>query len=478
MVSIVLGAALGSEDWVRNHYASLAHQSEGLINSILSMESKQCAFLLLKHCANSRIAHITRLSPPVHTKEATLIHDSLMEDSLSKLLGVSHLTEIARKQVHLKSHNGGLGITSMFDQRHHAFLASWADSLRQLASRLPDLETELALVRDPTSTTTSSQALRECHQFLIEKLDEVTLTVEDLHLAPPRLQSKLGRDLDSSRLSSLLDVADQSARARLLSSSCKEASAWIDTLPLTQHLTLSTDVFCIGILMRLGLPIPLTRGLTICPNSKCSATVDPEGLHLLTCNKGPGRVRLHDGMVRAWHSLIISTGLRAMVEQRGLYPDQRRPDIVVPDFSEGRELQLDFSATHPCLPTNLNLASRDPGAAAARREQEKRHRYSDSNGLFEPIVCEHHGRWGVAAIELLKKLARSAGESIPRVTHWQFRDFWMKALGVSLQKNIAQTMINNAQEWNRSSNFSQELVCHFGGVINFVHCMYKYNNVL
>ena len=76
---IVLGAALGSEDWVRNHYASLAYQSESLINSILSMESKQCAFLLLKHCANSRIAHITRLSPPNRTKEATLIYDSLME---------------------------------------------------------------------------------------------------------------------------------------------------------------------------------------------------------------------------------------------------------------------------------------------------------------------------------------------------------------------------------------------------------------
>ena len=125
------------------------------------------------------------------------------------------------------------------------------------------------------------------------------------------------------------------------------------------------------------------------------------------------------------------------MEECGLYPDQKRPDIVVLDFSEGREFQLDFSTAHPCLPTNFNLACRDPGAAAARREQEKRNRYSDSNGLFEPIFCEHHGRWGVAAIELLKKLARSAGENILRVTHWQFRDFWMKALGVSLQNNIA-----------------------------------------
>ena len=179
----------------------------------------------------------------------------------------------------------------------------------------------------------------------------MTLTVEDLHLAPPRLQCKLGRDLESSRLSSLLDVAHQSARARLLSVSCKEANAWIEALPLMQHLTLSSDVFSIGILMRLGL-------LCYAPNSKCSANVDPEGLHLLTCNKGPGRVRLHDGMVRAWHSLIISTGLRAMLVQHGLYPDQRRPDIVVPDFNEGRELQLDYSATHPCLLTNLISASR------------------------------------------------------------------------------------------------------------------------
>ena len=144
---------------------------------------------------------------------------------------------------------------------------------------MPDLETKLALVRDPTSTTTSIQALRECHQFLIETLDEVTLTVEDLHLAPPRLQCKHGRDLESSQLSSLLDVADQFARAQLLSVSCKEASAWIEALPLTQHLTLSSDVFSIGILMRLGLPITLTRGLTVCLNSKCSATVDPEGLY-------------------------------------------------------------------------------------------------------------------------------------------------------------------------------------------------------
>ena len=138
--------------------------------------------------------------------------------------------------------------------------------------------------------------------------------------------------------------------------------------------------------------------------------------------------------------LILKT--RDSFSRKFAPPKITRYTVVVPDFSEGRELQLDFSATHPCLPTNLISASREAGAAASRREQEKRHRYNDSNGLFEPIVCEHHGHWGVTAIKLLNKLAHSAGESIPCVTHWQFRNLWVKALGISLQKNIAQTMVN------------------------------------
>ena len=81
--------------------------------------------------------------------------------------------------------------------------------------------------------------------------------MEDLHLAPPRLQSKLGRNLESSQLSSLLDVIDHFARVLLLSASCKEANALIEVVLLTQNLTLSSNVFCIGILMRLGLPFYL-----------------------------------------------------------------------------------------------------------------------------------------------------------------------------------------------------------------------------
>ena len=46
---------------------------------VFSLESKQCAFLLLEYSTNSRIAHITRFSLPDHTKDATCVHDAMID---------------------------------------------------------------------------------------------------------------------------------------------------------------------------------------------------------------------------------------------------------------------------------------------------------------------------------------------------------------------------------------------------------------
>ena len=150
--------------------------------------------------------------------------------------------------------------------------------LRQLSSRVPTLHDELALVTNTTSSTTTACALRDCHHFLSGNLDELPFTVVDLHLAPLKLQSKLNSELEAVRLSSLLEQADQSARTRLLSTSCREASAWIDALPSTQQLTLSSEVFSLSVLMRLGLALPVTRGMSTCQVLCLS------GLRVSTCS--------------------------------------------------------------------------------------------------------------------------------------------------------------------------------------------------
>ena len=70
-------------------------------------------------------------------------------------------------------------------------------------------------------------------------------------------------------------------------------------MPCLQLHSLNSEEFCLGILMRLGLPIPSASHLSVCLNCNCGEKVDPQGLHLLTCGKGPGRVRLQDRLVRA-----------------------------------------------------------------------------------------------------------------------------------------------------------------------------------
>ena len=311
------------------------------------MQSKQCAFLLLRHCANTKIVHITRLSPPSETERACSIHDALIEGSLASLLGLDHIPEDARRQIRLKTCNGGLGLPSIGAQRDSAFLSSWSESLRSLPERVPHLSEELRLVVVSTSVIRSSLGLRCAAQSITDQLGELDLDIENLHLAPRSLRASIEKDLEGLRLESILHQSDQKSRARLLSSSCQESGAWVDAVPTTQHLSLSPEDFSLAVLMRLGLALPLSRYLSTCQNPKCSAAIDMEGLHLLTCGMGPGRVRLHDRMVRVWHSLLVSAGLRAHIEKRHLYHDDRRPDIVVPDYKDGMELHLDFSLTHP-----------------------------------------------------------------------------------------------------------------------------------
>ena len=258
------------------------------------------------------------------------------------------------------------------------------------------------------------------------------------------IHAYLSSEVGKMKQAALLQHANQCSKARLLSTSCRESSAWIDAVPCTQYHSLNSDEFRLGILMRLGLPIPSASLVSVCPNRNCGAKIDPQGLHLLTCGKGPGRVRFHDRLVRVWHSLILTTGLRARVEPRGLYEDACRPDIMVPDFEVGRDLHLDFSATNPCLPSNVAAASRSHGAAAGKREKEKDTLYRDCAGIFVPLVLEHHGRWGEGSIRLLKILAEKAAASLPDTSKSQFKDFWVKALDCELQKGIFQTIANNA----------------------------------
>ena len=183
---------MGSEDLVTEHYLDVSMGGRELIQGIKALEFKQCAFLLLRYCANYRISHLTRLSPPCETASAARLHDDVMEDTLKALLGVEHLSDHVRTQIHLRTRDGGLGLSSISGIRHHAFIASWADALRSLLAEDHLLASELGQVTDPVSQTRYAVALRDALSHLQGEIGDCGVTLDDFPSLPPKLQYKLG----------------------------------------------------------------------------------------------------------------------------------------------------------------------------------------------------------------------------------------------------------------------------------------------
>ena len=89
-------------------------------------------------------------------------------------------------------------------------------------------------------------------------------------------------------------------------------------------------------------------------------------------------------------------------EPRERYCDSEdQPDIAITDPETGCEVELDVSLAHPWCVDILSKATREDGAAAARREEKKVKKYQSKvlpGGLslnFVPLVMEHFGRWDI-----------------------------------------------------------------------------------
>ena len=117
-------------------------------------------------------------------------------------------------------------------------------------------------------------------------------------------------------------------------------------------------------------------------------------------------------------------------------------------YDSGSSYDLDIAVAHPFSSDALRKASQEGGSAAARREERKRVKYQaqvlpDTSSLsFTPLVFEHFGRWGTAAMDFLNSLARKSRDVEGRKNEADFRGFWRKKFSVILQRCNAKVMQN------------------------------------
>jgi hypothetical protein len=216
------------------------------------------------------------------------------------------------------------------------------------------------------------------------------------------------------------------ARARLLSCACRPASAWLDTLPLSRALELKSGEFQTSLRHRLGLAV-------LPPNAPdvqcgCGATLRrADADHGMRCSALAAQTTLrHDilkGILRrAVHRAGIASTLEpplrrlpGLLAGPGAAPDgtplrpEARGDILLA-MPQGIAI-ADVSVIHPLSLNTLSPAAATAGAAAARRDQQKRASYArvEPNGYaFTPFSIESYGRLGQPAMQLLHALGDEA----------------------------------------------------------------------
>ena len=107
---VVLGAAVGNEEFVSKFFESKILKLTSTINKLGKLENSQIAFTLLQNCLGlASINYFMRTTPPSETKKLCLDFDSIMMEALGLLLGFP-LTPQQRNQVHLPLKLGGLGV--------------------------------------------------------------------------------------------------------------------------------------------------------------------------------------------------------------------------------------------------------------------------------------------------------------------------------------------------------------------------------
>ena len=223
----------------------------------------------------------------------------------------------------------------------------------------------------------------------------------------------------------MISRSDQRSQARLRSASGLESAAWLDALPSSNALSVSPAEFRIAALLRLGAEIPFLRDIDHCD---CGAAIDNDGYHTLTCARGSGAVRRHNAIQHTWINLLHSVNYLCDLEREHQFDDDnKRPDIGVFNFKDGRKLLLDVSVIHPQSGSVLARGACSDGAAAAKREEDKLAKYLDDatrlGYLFEPLVFEVFGRWSPIGKRLFSQF--SLRPSLDFLDHKNaFMDFW------------------------------------------------------
>ena len=348
---------------------------------------------------------------------------------------------------------------SLLSMRQPAFVASWANAFTELPFRFPVLRPIIDSLLI-SSTTPISEA--------IARSVSPGKHISDYLPCTGKVQQKLSSVTASSNTQYLLENAPTARdAARLRSTTGKGAGAWLPAIPTSEVFALNSCEFRLAFFLRLDLPIAFSSWTTTC---NCGALIDDSGCHLLTCKTGGGPVWSHESISSVWSDCFRGLHTYHRREPRSRYTtSDNRPDIVFFNLDIGNNVDLDISLAHPWSSDIFPSSAGVSGAAAEKRADRKKEKYSKQQlpgGIIDtvtPLVMEHFGAWGIDGWKLLCKLSKKSSDKVGRPNAAEFIDFWSKRFSIQLQKcnaRVISTKLSSLSEDNRCDIFATQYFSH------------------
>ena len=235
--------------------------------------------------------------------------------------------------------------------------------------------------------------------------------------------------------------------ARLLSSYGSMSGGWLLCIPKDKSSIITPEVFRTCCLLRLGLPIPSVP--TFCYG--CRDRTDSLGTHLFSCTYYRQLLtQRHDAIIRDLKELASEAGVIARDKHLTIFriadeTDGQRPDLLLEkQGTNGRDLLLDITVSHPTCSSYVGRACKERGHTIRKKRKEKNNKYlkkcEDQGACFSPLPFESFGLAGKEVLDLVSSLVKKASESL-NIDFALLLSYWKKRMSTTLQVYTAKFIL-------------------------------------
>jgi hypothetical protein len=346
------------------------------------------ALTILRHSLSlPALLHILRTS--LRCKNQYLREfDETLRTCLSGILNVS-LDDASWLQATMPVKEGGLGLRRSEQIAPSAFLSSVASTAVLVSLMLPD---PIKSIQDD-----------RLHDALAcwQSFGGSNALTDDF----AKKQKNWDSVIISNDKNRLLQVADETSKARILATMSPHAGDWLLAPPLTSvGLRMDNNTIRVAVALRLGAPVCAPH---ICT---CGSAVNALGIHGLSCIYSAGRSLRHSLLNNIVHKALVRAQIPSVLEPNGMFPGSGlRPDgaTLVP-WSQGRCLIWDATVPDTLAASHLQATATSSGGAAESSAQLKIRKYHALAGthIIMPVSVETFGSWAIESFSFIKELGR------------------------------------------------------------------------